>query len=60
FLFEQSHPEDAYNPNEVPLLESPHYRGQISIFNSASSMFHAPSDLSGIGGMKCKHICACP
>ncbi|KAG1763973.1 hypothetical protein EV702DRAFT_1182667 [Suillus placidus] len=60
FLFEQSNPEDARDPTEVPLLEFPHYRGRISVFNSASSTFHAPSDLSGIGGMKREHIRACP
>ncbi|KAG1721051.1 hypothetical protein EDB19DRAFT_1962612 [Suillus lakei] len=38
FLFEQSNPEDARDPTEVPLLD----------------------DLSGIGGMKCEHIRACP
>ncbi|KAG1722011.1 hypothetical protein EDB19DRAFT_1859531 [Suillus lakei] len=60
FLFEQSNPKDACDPTEVPLLEFPHYRGRISVFNSALSTFHAPSDLSGIGGMKRKHIRACP
>ncbi|KAG1776217.1 hypothetical protein EV702DRAFT_1230368 [Suillus placidus] len=60
FLFEQSNPKDTRDPTEVPLLEFPHYRSQISVFNSASSTFHAPSDLSGIGGMKHEHICACP
>ncbi|KAG2059973.1 hypothetical protein BDR06DRAFT_1062827 [Suillus hirtellus] len=60
FLFKQSNLEDARDPTEVPLLEFPHYRSRISVFNSASSTFHAPSNLSGIGGMKCKHICACP
>ncbi|KAG2122561.1 hypothetical protein BD769DRAFT_1629210 [Suillus cothurnatus] len=60
FLFEQSNPEDDRDPTEVPLLEFPHYRGRISVFNSASLTFHAPSDLSGIGGMKREHIHACP
>ncbi|KAG1850945.1 hypothetical protein F4604DRAFT_1687040, partial [Suillus subluteus] len=60
FLFEQSNPDDIRDPTEVPLLEFPHYRGRISVFNSASSTFHAPSDLSGIGGMKREHIRACP
>ncbi|KAG1871050.1 hypothetical protein C8R48DRAFT_595967, partial [Suillus tomentosus] len=43
FLFEQSNPKDTRDPTEVPLLEFLHYRGRISIFNSASSTFHAPS-----------------
>ncbi|KAG2124069.1 hypothetical protein BD769DRAFT_1628798 [Suillus cothurnatus] len=60
FLFEQSNPEDDRDPTEVPLLEFLHYRGRISVFNSASSTFHTPSNLSGIGGMKREHIRACP
>ncbi|KAG1837384.1 hypothetical protein C8R48DRAFT_622854 [Suillus tomentosus] len=60
FLFEQSNPNDARDHTEVTLLESPYYQGRISVFNSASSTFHAPSDLSGIGGMKREYIRACP
>ncbi|KAG2140331.1 hypothetical protein BD769DRAFT_1384083 [Suillus cothurnatus] len=60
FLFEQSNPEDDRDPTEVPLLEFPHYRSRISVFNSASLTFHTPSDLSGIGGMKREHIRAYP
>ncbi|KAG2111383.1 hypothetical protein BD769DRAFT_1392103 [Suillus cothurnatus] len=60
FLFEQSNPNDARDPTEVSLLESPYYWGQISVFNSASSTYRAPSDLSGIGGMKREYIRACP
>ncbi|KAG2100480.1 uncharacterized protein F5147DRAFT_747167 [Suillus discolor] len=59
-LADLSNPKDTRDPTEVPLLEFPHYRGQISIFNSASSTFHAPSNLSGIGGMKREYIRACP
>ncbi|KAG2153474.1 uncharacterized protein EDB93DRAFT_1248739 [Suillus bovinus] len=59
FLFEQSNPYDARDPTEITLLESPYYLGRISVFNSASSTFHAPSDLSGVGGMKRKYIRAC-
>ncbi|KAG2121642.1 hypothetical protein BD769DRAFT_1361146, partial [Suillus cothurnatus] len=36
------------------------YLNKISVFNSASSRFYAPSDLSGIGGMRVEHIRACP
>ncbi|KAG2122710.1 hypothetical protein BD769DRAFT_1629193 [Suillus cothurnatus] len=43
-LADLSNPEDDRDPTEVPLLEFPHYRG----------------DLSGIGGMKREHIRACP
>ncbi|KAG2090117.1 uncharacterized protein F5147DRAFT_748270 [Suillus discolor] len=60
FLFKHSHPNNTRDPTEVTLLESPYYQGRISVFNSASSTFHAPSDLSGIGGMKHEYIRACP
>ena len=36
------------------------YVGKISVFNSASAMFYAPSDLCGIGGMWHKYIHTCP
>ncbi|KAG2358809.1 hypothetical protein BDR07DRAFT_1293884, partial [Suillus spraguei] len=60
FLFEQTHrPDDNRDPLEVPLAGCPRYEGKLSVFNSASSRFYAPSDLSGVGGMQVKHICAC-
>ena len=60
FLYGQLNPHDARDPNEVPLESCPQYNGKINVFNSASSRFFAPSDLSGIGGMRCEHIRACP
>jgi len=60
FLFEQFHPHDTRDHSEVPLAQRPHYTGRISVFNSASSTFYAPSDLSGIGGMTREHIRSCP
>ncbi|KAI6017315.1 hypothetical protein BKA83DRAFT_4465202 [Pisolithus microcarpus] len=32
----------------------------VRVFNSASSRFYAPSDLSGVGGMRTEYIRACP
>jgi hypothetical protein len=60
FLFSQLNPNDTRDPSEVPLACCPKYDGKISVFHSASSRFFAPSDLSGIGGMRCEHIRACP
>ncbi|KAG2151076.1 uncharacterized protein EDB93DRAFT_1240140 [Suillus bovinus] len=51
FLFEQVYPDDQHPPSEIPLSR---------FFNSASSTFYAPSDRSGIGGMRREHIRACP
>ncbi|KAF9231629.1 hypothetical protein BU15DRAFT_68171 [Melanogaster broomeanus] len=44
----------------LPLAACPHYDGRISTFNSASSRFYAPSDLSGIGGMHTEFIRSTP
>ncbi|KAG2347028.1 hypothetical protein BDR05DRAFT_974138 [Suillus weaverae] len=53
FLFQQTRPDDPRDASEIPI-------GKISVFNSACSRFYAPSDLSGIGGMRIEHIHACP
>lgn len=60
FLFEQLHSDDPRDPSDIPITEYPLYLGKISVFNSASSRFYAPSDLSGIGGMRVEHIRSCP
>ncbi|KAG1809453.1 hypothetical protein EV424DRAFT_1543029 [Suillus variegatus] len=63
FLFKQLHPCDPCDPcdHATILLDNiPVYDGQISVVNSASSRFYAPSDLSGIGGMRREHIQSCP
>ncbi|KAG2107614.1 uncharacterized protein F5147DRAFT_802059 [Suillus discolor] len=49
FLFQQLHPKDPRDPSNIPLAKCPLYLSKISVFNSASSRFYAPSDLSGIG-----------
>ncbi|KAG1862715.1 hypothetical protein DFJ58DRAFT_715183 [Suillus subalutaceus] len=60
FLFEQVNPDDQRSPFEVPLASCPRFNGKIQVFNSASLTFYAPSDRSGIGGMRREHIRACP
>ncbi|KAH7928302.1 hypothetical protein BV22DRAFT_1103185 [Leucogyrophana mollusca] len=59
FLFEQIHPNDSRDPYNLPTVAFPVYEGKIMVFHSASSRFFAPSDLSGIGGMRKEHIRAC-
>ena len=34
--------------------------GRIEVFNSAIATFRAPSDISGVTGMRCEHIRATP
>ncbi|KAG1826670.1 hypothetical protein EV424DRAFT_1509611 [Suillus variegatus] len=60
FLFGQLNPNDPRDLSEVPLAYCPHFDDKISVFNSACSRFFAPSDLSGIGGMRREYIRACP
>ncbi|KAI6024354.1 hypothetical protein EDC04DRAFT_2869494 [Pisolithus marmoratus] len=45
---------------DVPLDECPLYDGPIHVYNSACSMFYAPSDMSGIHSMHCEYIYFCP
>ncbi|KAG2158743.1 uncharacterized protein EDB93DRAFT_1237966 [Suillus bovinus] len=60
FLFEQLHPHDPRDHATIPLDSFPVYDGKISVVNSTSSRFYAPSDLSGIRGMQREHIQSCP
>ncbi|KAG1737112.1 uncharacterized protein EDB91DRAFT_1347909 [Suillus paluster] len=50
FLFSQLFPNDPRDPED----------GKLYVFNSAAATFYAPSDPSGIGGMRCEQIRACP
>ncbi|KAG1781229.1 hypothetical protein EV702DRAFT_962857 [Suillus placidus] len=60
FLFSQLNPDDARDPKDIPAASLPRHEGKLQVFNSAAAMFYAPSDLSGIGGMRREHIRACP
>ncbi|KAI6095452.1 hypothetical protein F5141DRAFT_1191309 [Pisolithus sp. B1] len=53
------HPNDLCELPVVPLTQLPHYDSQVRVFNSASSRFYTPSDLSGVDGMCTEYICAC-
>ncbi|KAF8123085.1 hypothetical protein EV363DRAFT_1404165 [Boletus edulis] len=55
----------AYEATRVLLLDAPEsiypqYDGKICVFNSASAMFYAPSDVSGIHGMRREFIRSTP
>ena len=60
FLFDQLYPDDPRDTSQIPLEGCPHFKGSISIFNSASAQFYMPSDLSGLGGMWTEFICLAP
>jgi hypothetical protein len=57
---------DAYNPHmpnqlEIPLHELPLItETSVRVFHSATAHFRAPSDPSGVGGMRCEVIRATP
>ncbi|KAI6137689.1 hypothetical protein BKA82DRAFT_4334648 [Pisolithus tinctorius] len=59
FLLQQADTEDYRNLCDIPLSERPIYGNKITVVNSAAALFYAPSDISGIGGMRCEYIRSC-
>ena len=61
FLYDQLYPEDesstATSHNDRQL---PEFYGRVWVYKSAVSTFRAPSDLSGLGGMRRERIRAVP
>src|SRR5258708_6022658 len=55
FLHDQIHP-DGPSANDIMLEECPEIHTKISVFSSATATFYAPSDESGIRGMRREHI----
>src|SRR6202034_801064 len=60
FLYDQLYPDSAITsrlvfPESLPMID-----GKIEVFNSAIATFRAPSDISGITGMRREHIRAMP
>ena len=60
FLYDQLYPDSAIRsrlvfPESLPMID-----GKIEVFNSAVATFRAPSDISGITGMRREHIWAMP
>ena len=51
-----ANPEDPCDLINVPLHKCPMYDGKVKVFNAASATFFAPSDISGVGGMRHKMI----
>ncbi|KAG1794380.1 uncharacterized protein HD556DRAFT_1236734 [Suillus plorans] len=59
FIHDQHYSEDP-NPPGIDPATVQVFLGNLTIFNSAAASFHAPSDLSGTGGMRREHIRATP
>jgi len=60
FLYDQFLADDTHTSDNVPLSACPRFENRIKIFNSAAATFFAPSDPSGIGGMRREHIRSVP
>lgn len=56
FLFDQLEGEDGRSSADVPVDDLPVVYGGISVFHSAVATFYAPSDESGIHGMRRERI----
>src|ERR1700721_1857421 len=58
FLFRQLNPNHAGPVSSLPHASYPHLDNStiISVHSSALATFYAPSDPSGIGGMRCEYI----
>lgn len=63
FLHDQLHTDSISNLSSGSSISNlPEFKGKTKIFvhNSAAATFFAPSDISGIGGMRREHIRAVP
>ena len=56
FLYDQLHPDAPLTSSDVPLESCPIPSGRISVFNSATATYYAPSDPCGKNGMHREHI----
>ncbi|KAI9463519.1 hypothetical protein BJY52DRAFT_1202845 [Lactarius psammicola] len=53
-ICDQEHPD--LNSDTIHSTTLPIFYGKIIVYPSAVATFHAPSDISGTGGMHCEHI----
>lgn len=60
FLFDQLTQDNEICSNTVPLDACPHVTGEISVYHSATATFYAPSDDSGVRGMRRERIRSTP
>jgi hypothetical protein len=60
FLYDQLHLNGPFTSSDVPLSACPSFEGKVSVYLSAVATYYAPSDHSGIGGMRRERIRAVP
>ena len=56
FIHKEQHSDDTSDDSSDSESALPTFYGKITVFPSAVATFHAPSDISGIGGMCCEQI----
>jgi hypothetical protein len=56
FLYTELYPDSAVSPDDILEGSLPMIDDKIHVFNSAIVTFYAPSDISGIAGMRREHI----
>lgn len=60
FLFDQLNPDPVISSDDVELDECPNITSKVFVYHSATATFYAPSDFSGIRGMKKERIRSTP
>ncbi|KAH7905419.1 hypothetical protein BJ138DRAFT_1118492 [Hygrophoropsis aurantiaca] len=60
FLYDQLFADDNHSSSDVSLADCPRYNDAVKVFNHATASFFAPSDPSGIHGMRREIIRASP
>jgi hypothetical protein len=56
FLYDQCHSDSESDESSSNTSNLPEFHEKICVFTSAVATFHAPSDISGIGGMRYERI----
>ncbi|KAF4567167.1 hypothetical protein EYR36_010658 [Pleurotus pulmonarius] len=60
FLYDHLYPHALFPSNEIVLEDCPSVYSKIAVFHSAIATFYAPSDISGIHGMRRERIRSTP
>lgn len=56
FIHDQNQPDSDSVASSSTSPDLPEFHAKISVYTSAVATFYAPSDISGIGGMRCERI----
>ncbi|KAJ8701478.1 hypothetical protein PTI98_000250 [Pleurotus ostreatus] len=60
FLYDHLYPHAHYSSNDITLDDCPEIHSKVSVYHSAVATFFAPSDMSGIRGMRRERIRSTP